>query len=111
MIRPEVEHRHMQLPQHALRLNTAVVVCIVKHEYCALAPLSVERVKVLHKLHHEQTECVAVGDASVRGVPDLARAAHPGDEVERLQVRAARDLVAAKLGHPPTLAMIGPLEH
>lgn len=72
----------MQLPHHALCVNTAVVVGIVEHEYRALAPLSLERVKVLHKLHHEQTECVAVGDTSVTSVPYFTRAAHGGDEVE-----------------------------
>ena len=101
----------MQLLHHSLCVDAAVVVGVVKHEYRVLAPLALESVKVLYQLHDEQTEGVAVGDASVRCEPHLTRAAHGGDEVERLKVSAARDLVATMLGHPSALAMVRPLHH
>jgi hypothetical protein len=96
----------MQLLHHSLCVDAAVVVSVVKHEYRVLAPLALESVKMLYELHDEQTKGVAVGDASVRSEPHLTRAAHGGDEVEGLKVCAARDLVAAMLGHPPALAMV-----
>ena len=61
-----------------------MIVGIIEHEYRTLAPLAIERVKMLYHLDDEQTEGVAVGDASVRSKPHLTCTTHRSDDVERL---------------------------
>ena len=111
VVRPKVEDRHVQLPHYALRGNSPVVVGIVQHDHRVLAPAPVNRIQMLHQLHKEEAEGLAVGDASVHGVPDLSPARDRRYEIDRLEVRAAGHLIVPQLGHPAALAMVSQLEN
>ena len=87
-----------------------MVAGIVEDDHRVLAPPAVKRVQMVHQLDQEEGEGVAVGDAAVDRVPNLAGAGHCGDEVHRLKIGETNHLVMPHARDPAALPVVGQLD-